>query len=82
MAGRVVRRLPVGPDRSATSGVVWDGRDDVGRSLAPGIYLVRLGDTLSLVSHRYGTTMETIIVANGLFSNEIRVGQLLLIPIR
>jgi LysM repeat protein len=46
------------------------------------VYLVRLGDTLSLVAHRYGTTAEAIIAANGLFSNEIRIGQLLLIPIR
>lgn len=46
------------------------------------VYLVRIGDTLSLVAHRYGTTPEAIIAANRLFSNEIRAGQFLLIPIR
>jgi len=38
-AGRVVRAF--GATRGASS-LSWDGRDDVGRALSPGLYLVRL----------------------------------------
>jgi hypothetical protein len=38
-AGRVVRALSV--PRGASS-VTWDGRDDAGRELSPGVYFVRL----------------------------------------
>ena len=43
-------------------------------------YLVRAGDTLLLIAHRYNTTVEALIASNGLFSSEIRVGQVLLVP--
>ena len=45
--GRSVRRLEPGPDGCA----VWDGRDDAGRPVSPGIYLCRLdsGDAATCV---------------------------------
>jgi LysM repeat protein len=45
-------------------------------------YLVRPGDTLTLIAHRYNTTIDALVASNGLFSNEIRVGQVLLVPMR
>ena len=46
------------------------------------VYLVRLGDTLILIAQRYNTTVDALIASNGLFSSEIRVGQVLLVPMR
>jgi len=43
-------------------------------------YLVRAGDTLLLIAHRYNTTVEALIASNRLFSSDIRVGQVLLVP--
>jgi LysM repeat protein len=43
-------------------------------------YKVRSGDTLSGIAARFGTTVKKIKVANGLTSNAIRPGQVLLIP--
>lgn len=37
VAGRLIRRLLAGPDGAAT----WDGRDEAGRSMASGLYLIR-----------------------------------------
>ena len=45
-------------------------------------YLVRPGDTLTLIAHRYNTTIAALVASNGLFSNEIRVGQVLIVPMR
>lgn len=42
LAGRVVRILTDGPQAAGVHRVVWDGRDDQGRSLASGVYLYRL----------------------------------------
>ncbi|MEZ4386430.1 MAG: FlgD immunoglobulin-like domain containing protein [Candidatus Krumholzibacteriia bacterium] len=42
LTGRRVRRLANGAFAAGQHGVDWDGRDDRGRSLASGIYLVRL----------------------------------------
>jgi LysM repeat protein len=43
-------------------------------------YKVRSGDTLSGIASRFGTTVKKIKVANGLTSNAIRPGQVLVIP--
>ncbi len=43
-------------------------------------YAVRSGDTLWLLSRRYGTTVEAIKSLNGLTSDRLDVGQILLIP--
>jgi flagellar hook assembly protein FlgD len=49
-AGRLVRRLVDGHRSAGPHEVVWDGRDDAGRSLPSGTYLVRLeqGDGASV----------------------------------
>ena len=43
-------------------------------------YKVRSGDTLSGIATRFDTTVKKIKVANGLTSNTIRIGQVLVIP--
>lgn len=40
-AGRAVRRFSVAPDRLATGTLCWDGRDDHGRRLPAGRYVIR-----------------------------------------
>lgn len=47
----------------------------------PVIYRVKLGDTLYDISIEYGTTVDAIKGANGLESNQLRVGQELVIPV-
>jgi hypothetical protein len=42
VAGQVVRRLASGRQVAGRYTVVWDGRDDVGRVVATGVYLARL----------------------------------------
>jgi hypothetical protein len=42
LAGRVVRTLDVEGERTSGRVATWDGRDDAGRSLAPGLYVARL----------------------------------------
>ncbi len=45
-------------------------------------YIVRKGDTLTLLAARYGTTVEAIMTANNLVDPDlIIVGQVLLIPV-
>ena len=43
-------------------------------------YTVRSGDTLWLLSRRYGTTVDAIKALNGLISNTLNIGQVLKIP--
>jgi len=40
-AGRAVRRLAQGRFPAGSRAVTWDGRDDAGRPVPPGVYLVR-----------------------------------------
>ena len=42
VAGRLVRCLPDGIMSVGVHDVAWDGRDDTGREVAPGIYLARV----------------------------------------
>lgn len=44
-------------------------------------YIVRAGDTLSLIAGQFGVPVEAIMEANGLTDYMIRVGQELLIPV-
>jgi putative chitinase len=44
------------------------------------VYIVRPGDTLFSIAHRFGTTVEDIKATNGLTSDFIAVGQELTIP--
>jgi LysM repeat protein len=47
---------------------------------SPATYVVRQGDTLSLVATRFGTSVAAIQRANGLNSDVINIGQVLVIP--
>ncbi len=42
LSGRVVRRLQSGGTVNGPQELRWDGRDDSGRAVAPGLYLLRL----------------------------------------
>jgi len=42
LRGRRVRRLPVGPDGPGRAAARWDGRDETGRPVESGTYLVRV----------------------------------------
>jgi LysM repeat protein len=44
------------------------------------VYVVQLGDTLDAIAVRYGTTISALMAANGLGSDLINVGQVLVIP--
>ncbi|MDK2822268.1 MAG: N-acetylmuramoyl-L-alanine amidase [Clostridia bacterium] len=48
---------------------------------ASSLYTVRAGDSLFLLAKRYGTTIDAIKNANGLWSDTIKVGQRLRIPV-
>jgi LysM repeat protein len=47
----------------------------------PVTYIVQSGDTLNEIAARFGTTAQAIMDANGLTSDIIQVGQVLIIPI-
>jgi LysM repeat protein len=47
----------------------------------PVTYIVQAGDTLNAIAARFGTTAQAIRDANGLTSDIIQVGQILIIPI-
>jgi hypothetical protein len=42
LAGRTVRLLLDGPPGSGRGRTAWDGRDDAGKAVAPGVYFARL----------------------------------------
>ena len=42
VAGRAIRRLAGGPQLAGFHSVVWDGKDEQGRSLPAGVYFCRL----------------------------------------
>ena len=46
----------------------------------PGTYMVKRGDSLSVLAQRYGVTSAALRSANGLSSDTIRIGQELTIP--
>ncbi len=44
------------------------------------VYYVQPGDTLFSIAQRFGTTVTALMTANGLTSDNIRVGQMLYVP--
>jgi len=42
LTGRRIRSLPIGGDARASGSILWDGRDDGGRPVPAGVYLVRM----------------------------------------
>ncbi|MGV3590526.1 MAG: LysM peptidoglycan-binding domain-containing protein, partial [Gammaproteobacteria bacterium] len=49
-------------------------------SAAPSTYTVKRGDALSKLAERFGVSMAALKFANDLASNEIQIGQVLMIP--
>jgi len=47
---------------------------------APQSYIVRYGDTLTAIAMRYGTSIDALMQANGLYDGTILIGQPLMIP--
>lgn len=66
--------VPVSPTPTSTPA----GSTDTGA--APTTYTVQRGDTLSLIATRFGTSVSAIQDANGLTSDVINIGQVLVIP--
>lgn len=70
--------LTAGPTSTSTSAPIIR---TLGVVPTPLIHVVKLGDSLYNVSITYGTTVDAIKEANGLDSNNLRVGQELIIPV-
>lgn len=61
--------------------LVIPARSSGGAAASEGkVHRVRIGDTLSEIARRYGTTVSKLRSANGLSSNRLRIGQELKIP--
>ncbi|MGE5554578.1 MAG: LysM peptidoglycan-binding domain-containing protein [Betaproteobacteria bacterium] len=64
-----------------TLNVPGSSRGDSGYSLADGsTYSVQPGDSLFLIAQRYGTTVDALRQANGIWTDTLYVGQTLTIP--
>ena len=73
--GRHLKRPPVrrGPAVVGTAAAVWMAGSQVAHA---GVHVVRWGETLSGIAHRYGTTVERLAAANNLANpNFILTGQ-------
>ena len=66
-------QVPVGTPVSVRTGVV-------GQAPAPGTYVVQPGDTLFLIARKFGTSIDALRTVNGLKSDILSVGQVLVIP--
>jgi LysM repeat protein len=71
----IVKRINTAQPRMAGSG----GRSSVDTSNCEQ-YVVKPGDTLSLISEAFGTTVRRLKELNGLKNDNLRVGQKLLVP--
>ena len=72
-----------GTAAATTAAAGHKAKDSVAESAATGetsTYTVKGGDNLTKIAKRHGTTVKAIRAANGLKSNEIKVGQKLKIP--
>ena len=61
VAGRPVRMLVDGWRESGAYSEVWDGRDEIGRAVASGVYLYRL-EMHELGSQRYAETRKMVLL--------------------
>jgi L,D-transpeptidase ErfK/SrfK len=66
-------QVSVGVPVSVRSGVP-------GQQAVPGTYVVRSGDTLFTIAQRFGTSVAALRSVNGLTSDALSVGQVLVIP--
>ncbi len=72
--------IPATPPPSAPATPAPTPTPRVKPTASPTSYTVKHGDTLSSIAAAYGTTVKNLKKANGLTSNLIRVGQVLVIP--
>ena len=52
VAGRLVRRLGDGPLAPGEHALAWDGRDDQGRGVAAGVYMIRIAAPGGTATHK------------------------------
>lgn len=71
----IVKRINTAQPRTPVSG----GRSSVDTSNCEQ-YVVKAGDTLSLISEAFGTTVRRLKELNGLKNDNLRIGQKLLVP--
>jgi LysM repeat protein len=71
----IVKRINTAQPRTPVS----SGRSSVDTSNCEQ-YVVKSGDTLSLISEAFGTTVRRLKELNGLKSDNLRIGQKLLVP--
>jgi hypothetical protein len=71
---------PSGEPSGAQSPVATSGPSPT-PAPTPVTYIVQPGDTLNEIATRFGTTAQAIMAANGLTSDVINVGQVLIIPV-
>jgi LysM repeat protein len=72
--------IPATPPPSAPATPAPTPTPKLKPTASPTSYTVKHGDTLSSIAAAYGTTVKKLKKANGLTSNLIRVGQVLVIP--
>jgi LysM repeat protein len=72
--------LPTGGPVAANPPASQTVGDYGASTYSDGAYTVQSGDTLFSIATRYGTTVQAIIYANGLASDFIYAGQVLVIP--
>jgi flagellar basal-body rod modification protein FlgD len=67
-AGQLVRRIPMGPQEAGMREFVWDGRDESGAVLAPGIYEfqaeARIGGRSEALATYLSGRVESVSVGN------------------
>jgi len=73
----IVPRVPLQPTERRRVAVAPP--KDSGRALTPEKYVVRLGDTLSKIARRFGTSTEEIQKRNNLTDSTIRPGEVLVL---
>ncbi|MEO0115356.1 MAG: T9SS type A sorting domain-containing protein, partial [candidate division WOR-3 bacterium] len=52
LAGELVKSLAVSGERSAVSEFIWDGRDDKGKRVIPGVYFIQLTDNNGTITQK------------------------------
>ncbi len=78
-AGAVVV-IPPTPDAGPVTGAATPSATGPGASGASPTYTVRAGDTLFSLASRFGVSLEELKAVNGLESDNIQVGQQLIVP--
>lgn len=74
------RRPTEQPTQQATAEPTRRPRNSPSAAPEPVTYVVKPGDTLTLIANQFGTSVQAIKDANGLGSDVINVGQVLVIP--